>query len=127
MPEGTGAPDCVVRGNPELILRALENVVRNAVRHSPPGGRVVVSVLGSSDGQQSRELRVTVADQGPGVVDADLEAIFAPFFRSGSADAFAGYGLGLAIARRVVEAHGGSIRAANRAEGGLLVTLALPR
>ncbi|OHX19634.1 hypothetical protein BI344_17300 [Chromobacterium sphagni] len=71
-------------------------------------------------------LRVTVADRGPGVFDCDLAAIFDPFFRSGSRPASAGYGLVLAIARRVVQAHGGSVVAANRAGGGLAVAIELP-
>jgi signal transduction histidine kinase len=117
-----GAGDtALTRGSHELLQRAIENVVRNAVRHSPPGGRVVLAAH-AVDGM----LRVTVADDGPGVFDADLGAIFDPFFRSGSAHATSGYGLGLAITRRVIEAHGGRVAATNRPGGGLLVTLELP-
>jgi signal transduction histidine kinase len=60
------------------------------------------------------------------VFDGDLGAIFDPFFRSGPGQASTGYGLGLAITRRVIEAHGGHVAAANRPGGGLLVTLELP-
>jgi len=111
----------VVWGSHELLYRAIENVVRNAVRHSPEGGTVAISAH-SVDGR----LRVTVEDSGPGVFDSDLDAIFDPFFRSGPGQSVAGYGLGLAISRRVVEAHGGSISAANQVKGGLTVTLLLP-
>lgn len=109
-----------VHGNHELLHRALENVVRNAVNHSPDGGLVVIS-LQSTD----KQLRITVADNGPGVLDEDLAKIFEPFVRSGPARSLSGYGLGLAITRRVVELHGGKVAASNRPEGGLIVTLEL--
>jgi signal transduction histidine kinase len=114
--DGTG----FVHGSHELLYRAIENVVRNAVRHAPAGGTVVLS-LHSSGGRQV----VAVADGGPGVFEDDLAAIFDPFFR-GSAGRSDGYGLGLAITRRVVDAHGGRVWAENRPEGGLRVTLELP-
>ena len=111
----------VLRGNHELLHRAIENVVRNAVHHSSEDGIVVISAK-LADGQ----LSIIVADSGPGVLEEDLAAIFEPFFRSGSAGATTGYGLGLAIARRVIEAHGGKVSASNRPAGGLLVTLKFP-
>lgn len=110
-----------VRGNPELLHRAIENVVRNAVRHSPRGG--LISIEGQADAE-THTLRIGIADAGPGVPDTNLEAIFAPFFRGEGTGA--GYGLGLAITRRVVAAHGGSVNAANRTQGGLRVTIRLP-
>ena len=111
------------KGSYDLIYRALENVVRNAVRHSPADGRIVIAARPE---EKEGRVCISVADQGAGVPEADLEAIFEPFFRSGSADAFSGYGLGLAITKRIVDAHGGRIFAANRPEGGLAVTLLLP-
>jgi signal transduction histidine kinase len=111
----------VARGSRELLYRAIENVVRNAVRHSPEGGTVAISAQ-AVDGR----LCITVADRGPGVFEGDLAAIFDPFFRSGPGRSSVGYGLGLAITRRVVEAHGGAVSAANQPGGGLLVTLELP-
>lgn len=110
-----------VRGGHELLHRAVENVVRNAVRHSPKGGRVTIAAH-EIDGW----LRVDVSDSGSGVFEDDLSAIFEPFFRGDPGRSSAGYGLGLAITRRVVEAHGGTASAANRPEGGLVVTLRLP-
>jgi len=111
----------VLRGNHELLHRAIENVVRNAVHHSSEDGIVVISAK-LADGQ----LSIIVADSGPGVLEEDLAAIFEPFFRSGSTGATTGYGLGLAITRRVIEAHGGKVSASNRPAGGLLVTLKFP-
>lgn len=112
----------VVRGSHELLYRAIENVVRNAVLHSPEAGRISISAQ-SKDGR----LHIAIGDNGTGVPEGDLAAIFEPFVRSGSGRSIAGYGLGLAITRRVIEAHSGLVSAANRAEGGLIVVLELPQ
>ncbi len=111
----------VARGDFELLYRAIENVVRNAVFHSPESGIVTVSAHAVE-----QRLRVTVADAGPGVPNHDIAVIFEPFFRSDPSGTATGYGLGLAITRSVVEAHDGTVSATNRAEGGLLMTLELP-
>jgi len=111
-----------LEGDPDLLWSALENVVRNAAKHGAPGGIVTVSVR-AIDGVA----RVDVCDLGPGIAPADLPAIFQPFFRAGaSRTGIDGHGLGLAIAQRVVQAHGGEIVAANRDGGGLQVTITLP-
>jgi signal transduction histidine kinase len=119
----TLVPPLVIAGSRDLVHRAVENVVRNALRHSPDGGCVSIVVKAEAS---PRQVRIEIADEGSGVAEAELDAIFEPFFRGTSADAFSGYGLGLAITRRIVEAHGGSVSAANRSEGGLVVTLLLP-
>jgi two-component system OmpR family sensor kinase len=111
-----------VDGTPDLLWRALENVVRNAIKHSPEGGTVEIAVASTL-----AQIEVHVLDRGPGVADADLVTIFEPFYRSNPlANNSDGHGLGLAIAQRVVAAHGGTIVATNRAGGGLRVTIALP-
>lgn len=115
-------PGLGVTGNPDLLRRALENILRNALRHTPSGGRVDIET--QADAGQAR---IAIADTGSGVAAGDLAAIFEPFYRAGNADSFAGYGLGLAITRRVAQAHGGSVQARNRPTGGLVVTLCLPR
>jgi two-component system OmpR family sensor kinase len=113
-------PNIQVRANGELLQRAIENVLRNALRFSPVGGLVSVVVsAGASDCCQ-----IVIDDQGPGVPPAELESIFTPFFRGGGAGE--GYGLGLAIARRVLAAVNGKIHAENRPEGGLRVVLEMP-
>ena len=115
-----GDTDVMVTGQADLLARAVENVVRNAVKHSPAQGTVEVEAR-----SEGRRLRIRVQDRGPGVAAADLEQIFQPFFRSSSASA-EGHGLGLAIAQHVVQAHGGTISARNRTDGGLCVEISLP-
>lgn len=106
--------------DPALLRRALDNVVRNALRHSPPGGRVELSV----DRLGGGGLQVRVADQGPGVRPSDLGRIFEPFFRSTAEGK--GSGLGLTIAQRVAIAFGGAVWAENLDGGGLRVTFEFP-
>jgi signal transduction histidine kinase len=108
-------------GNLELLHRAIENVVRNALRHSPDRGRIEITAT-----RRAGLIEIEVTDQGNGVPEAELDTIFEPFFRSAGADTFAGYGLGLAITRRIVEAHGGGVTARNCPDGGLRVSLRLP-
>ncbi len=111
-----------VHGNRELIRRAIENVVRNALRHTPSGGNIFIAAAVE---QEQERVIVEVADEGDGVTDQDLNTIFEPFIRSASEDTSTGYGLGLAITRSIVEAHGGEVYARNRPEGGLAVTICL--
>jgi signal transduction histidine kinase len=101
---------CVVHGSAELMRSAIENVVRNAIRHTREGTAVEVHLQRADDAAT-----LTVRDHGNGVPEELLAEIFVPFR----------HGLGLAIAQRVVQMHGGTIRASNAAEG-MLVTIALP-
>jgi two-component system OmpR family sensor kinase len=116
--EGAGA---AVPGEPALLWRAIENVVRNAIKHG--AGREVRIGMRSVGGS----VHIDVCDRGPGIAEADLASIFQPFFRSNPThNNVDGHGLGLAIAQRVVHGHGGTIAAANQAGGGLRVTISLP-
>ena len=117
-----GDADVLVTGQADLLGRAIENVVRNSIKHSPEGGEVQLQLRARPD---ARQLCIRVMDRGPGVSPAELETIFQPFFRASNAST-EGHGLGLAIAQHVVEAHGGSIKATNRAGGGLCVEMILP-
>ncbi len=117
-----GADATHVAADRALALRLLGNLFENAVRHGGPG-----EVRISSERHHDR-VRITVADQGPGVAEADLARLFEPFFRadrSRSRRTGAG-GLGLMIVRRAVEAHGGSVQARRADPRGLAVTFDLP-
>jgi two-component system OmpR family sensor kinase len=117
-------PELVLNGNPDLLRRAVENVLRNAVRFSKPGQTVTLAL--SSPVEMPRALQIEISDQGPGVPPQDLDRIFEPFERLEQSTSSEGFGLGLSIARTAVRAHHGTILAANRPEGGLSVTLRLP-
>jgi two-component system sensor histidine kinase CpxA len=110
-----------VKGDPELIRRAVENILRNAIRYAPEGTAVSVDVRREGDSGL-----VEVRDRGRGVPEDQLPRIFEPFYRvdPDRDRASGGVGLGLAIARRAIELHGGSIVARN-ADPGLCVTVRL--
>lgn len=112
----------LILGERELLRRAIENVIRNAIRHAPEGTAVEVELT-----QQGETVTVLVRDRGPGVPAELLEAIFEPFFRveGHRSRSSGGVGLGLAIARRAVDLHRGAIHARN-AGPGLVVAIELP-
>jgi signal transduction histidine kinase len=109
-------------GNPELLRRAIENVLRNAIRYSPEKSHILLSI--SENGEQAS---IVIRDYGPGVPDTAISRIFDPFFRVEEARNTngGGSGLGLSIAKRAVHLHHGSITAEN-ATPGLRVTIAIP-
>ncbi|MGQ9370669.1 ATP-binding protein [Azospirillum sp. ST 5-10] len=112
----------------EVLCRAFENIIRNAVKFTAPETAVEVT---ATVGPEQRWLRVEVEDHGPGVPVDMLDRIFEPFLRLESArpestSSSAGFGLGLAIARRAIESHGGAVVAALAHHGGLRVTITLP-
>jgi len=118
------APPCEIQAEvrAELLHRAFENVIRNAVRFTAPGTVVEVAVGVTAD----KRFSLSVGDRGPGVPEGGLQAIFEPFYRSANGTVATGFGLGLAIARRAVESHGGTITARNREGGGLCVEIRVP-
>jgi len=103
------------KANSIAVADAIRNLIENAVLHSPPGGEVVVTVQAGA--------RVSVADQGCGVPPEDRERIFDRFWR-GKGMKTAGAGLGLAIVREIMRAHGGEVVVSNNTGGGALFTLA---
>jgi two-component system, OmpR family, sensor kinase len=118
----SGAAHAKINGNRELLGSAIENVLRNAVRYSPVGMPVEVSVE-----RRAGLVWIVIRDRGPGVPAADLERIFEPFYRVAEArdrDS-GGEGIGLAITSEVMKAHGGTARANNQEGGGLEVILSL--
>jgi two-component system sensor histidine kinase CpxA len=119
--------ECVIAGTPELLRRAIENVVRNAMQYTADGTDVEVALHCPHAGDAGRAA-IVVRDHGPGVPEASLADIFRPFFRVGDARdrTTGGTGLGLAITHRAVQLHGGTVRAANAPDGGLIVEIILP-
>jgi signal transduction histidine kinase len=103
--------------DPEMIRRALLNLILNAVDAMPHGGELVVTVCSAELG-----VEIEVADSGPGLPAATLARLFEPFYTTKNN----GTGLGLAIVERIAEAHGGSVIAANCPTGGAAFTLCLP-
>ncbi|WNW13965.1 HAMP domain-containing sensor histidine kinase [Pseudomonas sp. DTU_2021_1001937_2_SI_NGA_ILE_001] len=109
-----------VEGWPDMIERAVDNLLRNARRFSP-ADRAVELHASRRDGR----IRISVRDHGPGAASEHLAQLGEPFFRA-PGQASAGHGLGLAIARRAAERHGGSLTLTNHPEGGFLAVLELP-
>ncbi len=106
-----------LRGDRERLEQVVLNVIVNAHRHTPGGTRIAVSGR-----QEDGEILVTVRDTGPGIPVADLEHIFRRFFRLGAG----GSGLGLAVARSIVELHGGTMWAESRPDEGATFLIVLP-
>jgi two-component system, OmpR family, sensor kinase len=113
------APDATVELDGTRVRQALDNLIENAVLHTPPGGLVRVTAAAGGD-----TVTIEVDDTGTGFDPAELDAVFQPFNRGRDA-VHEGSGLGLAIVRAIAEAHGGAVAAANRPEGGAVVTLTL--
>ncbi len=117
----------VVAGVPELLRRAIENVVRNGVRFTSDGSEVEVR-LSRSGGISGPVARISVRDHGPGVPEESLAKLFEPFYRVADARdrQSGGTGIGLAITQRAIKLHGGTVRAFNIPGGGMDVVLDLP-
>jgi two-component system sensor histidine kinase CpxA len=110
-----------VRGNPQLLRSAMENLVRNAIRHTPNEGAITVELW--CDSEASKAV-IRIEDEGEGVSPELLSKLFEPFVRGETASG--GFGLGLAITRRGVEAHAGRVWAENCYSRGLRVMVELP-
>jgi len=111
---GNGA---IVRGRSTSLERAVDNLLDNANKWSPEGAPITVTVAGGT---------VSVSDQGPGIAPMDRDRVFDRFYRSDSARAMPGSGLGLSIVRQIVADHGGSVFVGEAAEGGAIVGFAIP-
>lgn len=117
-----GAKSFVTSVNGELIYRAIENVVRNAVKYAPPDSRVVICAE-----RAGQNFLITVLDEGPGIAKDILAAIFQPFRRGNDVpEGTPGFGLGLAITKHAFASHSGHVEAELPAKGGLLMRMTLP-
>jgi two-component system sensor histidine kinase CpxA len=106
----------------EYLLRALANLLRNAVRYAGSSGAIAVTAR-----REKQQVEIVVADRGPGLPESELEQVFAPFYRPEASRTreTGGAGLGLAIVKTCVEGCGGTVTACNRESGGLQVTIRL--
>jgi signal transduction histidine kinase len=116
--------DLHTTGDPERLHQVVANLLDNAVRHSPPEGRVWLSAHAATTGHTT----ITVSDEGSGIPAEEIERVFERFHRTDAARATrdGGTGLGLAIARWIVDAHGGAIRAEAREPNGCRMVVELP-
>jgi two-component system sensor histidine kinase MprB len=105
---------CRVVGARSRLERAVDNVLDNAIKWSPPGGTVDIELAQGT---------LMVRDHGPGIAEADLPHVFDRFYRAAAARALPGSGLGLAIVKQTVDDHGGTVTVANADSGGALVTI----
>ena len=121
------APNVTAEIDPERFRHAVDNLLSNALRYTPQGGRVTLRLLIREEGQRKNAV-VEVEDTGPGISEADLPYIFDRFYRTDASRArvTGGRGVGLAIARAAVEAHGGSISATSQPGQGSRFTVTLP-
>jgi two-component system sensor histidine kinase CpxA len=117
---------CATMGAREQLRRAIENVVRNAIRYTQPSTDVEITIRRQSSPAPSSAV-IQVRDHGPGVSKEHLEKIFLPFYRAPAihGELTSGAGLGLAITERIVRMYGGSVTATNALDGGLIVDLQL--
>lgn len=118
----------VVQGDAELLVRAIENILRNACKHTPESVliEVAVSAAVGADVEAGMRWQIAIRDYGEGIVATEAEALLQPFYRSGQQMHTEGFGLGLSIAARAIAKHGGALRLSNHPEGGLLVLVHLP-
>lgn len=107
----TDVEEALVHGDPDAIERAIANLLDNAAKWSPPGGRIRVRVAAG---------QITVSDEGPGIPEADIPYIFDRFYRSAAGRSQPGSGLGLAIVRQIAEAHGGTVTVQPQEHGACL-------
>ncbi|GJM67891.1 hypothetical protein HMSSN036_01070 [Paenibacillus macerans] len=113
----------LISGDAHLLERAINNLLDNAVRHTPNGGEIVVQSY-----QEGDKVKFTVRDTGPGFSSEDLERVFEPLYRgeSSRSRSTGGSGLGLTISRRIVRRHGGELTASNHPDGAALLAGWIP-
>ena len=115
----------VVLGDANRLHQVVTNLLTNALKFTPAGGRVEVATE-PGEGPDGGMARLTVADSGPGIPPDELPYVFERFWRGAGASKVAGSGIGLTVVQRLVEAHAGTVTVDNVSEGGTVVTVRLP-
>lgn len=117
------ADDCIISGDTHLLERAMNNLLDNAVRHTPSYGGIVVQCY-----KDGNKVKFTIRDTGPGFSSEELQQVFEPLYRGEESRnrSTGGSGLGLTISQRIVRRHGGELAAGNHSEGGALLTGWIP-
>lgn len=121
------ACDCIIRGNSELLYRAIENLARNSIHYTKEVSTVDINL--SCEMREGRRISVlSISDHGPGLPESELQNIFRPFYRVDAARQrdTGGFGIGLAIAERAIRLHHGHVYAVNRVGGGITMIVAIP-
>jgi signal transduction histidine kinase len=111
----------LVDGDIASLARAVQNLIANAIRHGAAGRWVGIRAVADD-----RSVVITIEDRGPGIAARDLPHLFEPFYRGRGSDRVRGSGLGLTIVKQIAVAHGGSVAAERRRDGGAIFTLRLP-
>ena len=112
-----------IQAQADLLQRAIDNILRNAVKYTPKNS---VVALATTINSINKSVVLTVKDAGNGVTDSELDEIFKPFYRANNSESAHGYGLGLTIAKQIIESHAGKVMAENIPNAGLQVTIILP-
>jgi len=107
--------------SPVRMREVLHNLLSNAIRHTPVGGKIEVSAL--IEKEPGPNLKISIMDNGEGIAPDDLEMIFERFYKASDSG---GMGLGLSIAKKIIEAHGGSLIAKSHPDEGTTMTIRLP-
>jgi signal transduction histidine kinase len=114
------------RGNEQLLQRALTNLVLNALKYTPRGGKVKVSVATYFRNDDRGIVEISVKDTGIGILQEDIERIFEPFYRGKNAGTEPGIGLGLSFVKEVIELHGGKVLVLSEPQKGSTFSILLP-
>ena len=117
------AEKILVSGNARMLQRMLANILDNAVKYSPPGGKIEVSLTGP----KNHNLTISIKDTGVGISGTDLNRIFERFYRCDQSRSQAGTGLGLSLARAIARAHGGDITVTSTVNQGSTFNITLPK
>ena len=121
------AGECSLRCDSEMVRASIENVIRNAIRYSPSNGLIHVETTNETTSGQRLSV-VRISDEGPGIPEDEIKSVLEPFYRADKAKHWRqdGFGIGLAIADRAAQMHGGKIAIWNKVSGGLTVEISFP-